>query len=312
MPVKTEDGDRLEMLRLAVSMAGVPVKEVVLPQDRDAVVGGIRIHYLDWGGRGMPIVFLHGGGLNAHTYDLVCLGLKDSYRCMSIDQRGHGDSEWSPIVDYDPRAHARDVELFADQAGLDRFVLVGMSMGAMNAIEYAGQYGQRLCGLVLIDAGPEPRLQGSKRILEFISQAPSFESIDDLLERSLRFNPRRDPRLLRRSLMNNLRRLPNGRWVWKHDHRQWSQMSDEERFRRYAELWEIIPRVPCPTLVVRGADSDVFHDEDAEKIVSLLPDGRWVKVPNAGHTVQGDNPAGLLEALNPFLRAVDEADARVG
>src|ERR1700730_9194405 len=98
MPTHTDETDRREMLGLAVSLAGVAVKEIVLPEDRDAVVGGIRLHYLDWGGDGMPIVFLHGGGLNAHTYDLVCLGLRESYHCLSVDQRGHGDSEWSPVV----------------------------------------------------------------------------------------------------------------------------------------------------------------------------------------------------------------------
>ena len=64
----------------------------------------------------------------------------------------------------------------------------------------------------------------------------------------------------------------------------------------------------CPTLVVRGAESDVFHDEDAERLAGALPDGRWVKVEGAGHTVQGDNPAGLLAALREFLAEVADGE----
>jgi pimeloyl-ACP methyl ester carboxylesterase len=63
--------------------------------------------------------------------------------------------------------------------------------------------------------------------------------------------------------------------------------------------------------VVRGAESDVFHDEDAEKLARALPDGRWVKVAGAGHTVQGDNPTGLLVSLREFLSKVTEGARRV-
>jgi len=69
--------------------------------------------------------------------------------------------------------------------------------------------------------------------------------------------------------------------------------------------------VKCPTLVVRGAESDVFHDEDAEKLSRALPDGRWVKIEKAGHTVQGDNPAGLLVPLRAFLNEVTAGSGRV-
>jgi pimeloyl-ACP methyl ester carboxylesterase len=65
--------------------------------------------------------------------------------------------------------------------------------------------------------------------------------------------------------------------------------------------WQGVAAIKCPTLVVRGANSEVFHDDDAAKLACILPDGRWVKVENAGHTVQGDNPAGLLAAMMDFF-----------
>ena len=91
----------------------------------------MRLHYLDWGpaGRrpgtrgGWPLVFLHGGGLNAHTWDIVCLALREEYRCHALDLRGHGDSEWSPAQDYSLGAHLRDLEAFADHLDIARFFL---------------------------------------------------------------------------------------------------------------------------------------------------------------------------------------------
>jgi len=71
--------------------------------------------------------------------------------------------------------------------------------------------------------------------------------------------------------------------------------------RRRELLWSAVDRVACPTLVVRGAQSDVFHDEDAERLAGRFQQGRWVRIEGAGHTVQGDNPAGLLVSLREFL-----------
>src|SRR5690349_7102642 len=102
--------ESLQHLRLAVELSGVEVPEVVLPNAGHFVVHGTRLFYLDWGTRGrQPILFLHGGALTAHTWDVVCLGLRSDYHCLALDQRGHGNCEWSPIMDYGPEAHGRDI-----------------------------------------------------------------------------------------------------------------------------------------------------------------------------------------------------------
>jgi pimeloyl-ACP methyl ester carboxylesterase len=78
----------------------------------------------------------------------------------------------------------------------------------------------------------------------------------------------------------------------------------QERLARAKQILDDVHKISCPTLVLRGERSDVFSDEHASKFAAALPHGRWVKVPNAGHTIQGDNPAGLLEALNPFIKEI--------
>src|SRR5262249_3954066 len=188
-----------------------------------------------------------------------------------------------------------------ESLGLDKFVLVGMSMGAINGLAYAIAYPETLSALVLIDAGPNVRRRGSSRIRDFVNGGAKPETLEANIEGALAFKPRRDPVVLRRSLMHNLRRQEDGNWVWKYDRRRFQAMGGDQHAAERQGLADGLAKVICPTLVVRGAESDVFHDEDAERLAAGLPDGRWVKIPKAGHTVQGDNPKDLVAALRLFL-----------
>jgi pimeloyl-ACP methyl ester carboxylesterase len=292
-------------LELSAATAGVRLPEIVLPSEHHIVLGRMRLHYLDWGTKGRPpVVFLHGGGLNAHTWDLVCAALRRERHCLAPDLRGHGESEWSPEMDYSTESHVGDLDAFLHSLQLPRFVLVGMSLGGVTALAWAGKHSQRVAGLVLVDVGPEVRSDGVRKIAAFTSDATPLESVDQFVERALAFNPRRNRELLRRSLLHNLRRMPDGRFMWKYDQRHRGKVDPGAYARRRDLLWSAVDAVGCPTLVVRGAQSDVFHDEDAELLSRRLPRGRWVRIEGAGHTVQGDNPADLLVSLREFLGEV--------
>ena len=293
--------DALTHYALGARLAGLRLAALMVPDEHHVVLRGMRFHYLDWGTDGCPpVVFLHGGGQSAHTWDLVCLALRPEHHCFALDQRGHGDSEWSPTVEYDSATHAADVAAFVDHLGLERFALVGMSMGCINALYYAAAHPERVAALVAIDAGPSVRVAAGVPIIEFRDATATLDSVDDYVAHALRFNPRRDPRLLRWSLRQNLRQMPDGRWTWKTDPRVRPNL--EELARRIDALWAQLDRITCPTLVVRGGESEILLDEDAERFAKALPDGRWARVADAGHVVQGDNPRGLVEALQPFLR----------
>ena len=232
----------------------------------------------------------------------MSLSLCDSYRCLALDLRGHGDSEWPPDADYRIDTIAHDVIGLIETMDLHRPVLVGMSLGGLASIALAGRRSDLLRGLVIVDVGPDVRREGAARIIDFVRNDQELDSIDQFVDRAVQFNARRDPALLRRSLLHNLRRLPTGKYTWKWDPRR-HRDSDFERMRaEHASLWEVVPNISVPTLIVRGADSAVFLREDADRLTAALPDASWVEVANAGHTVQGDNAGGLLEAISPFLQ----------
>ena len=282
--------------------AGFAFGGVVLPSEHDVNVGQLRFRYLDWGTKGLrPILFLHGGALTAHTWDLCCLALRDEFHCIALDQRGHGDTDWAPDADYSIGAQREDIRGFADRLGLDRFVLVGQSMGAINGLAFAVTHPERLSALVMIDAGPEVRRWGSSRIREFVNGGAKPETLEEIIERALAFNPRRDPQILRRSLMHNLRRQPDGSWSWKYDRSRFQRLDHDTHLAERRRLADNLAKVTCPALVIRGAESDVFHQDDAERLAKNFPDGRQITIAQAGHTVQGDNPKDLVAALREFL-----------
>jgi pimeloyl-ACP methyl ester carboxylesterase len=248
-------------------------------------------------------LFVHGRGLTAHTFDLVCLALGGTFRCLSLDLRGHGDSEWSPTGEYSIDALSEDLAAFADALRLSRLAVVGMSLGGAAALHYAALRPDSVAALAVIDIGPDPR-PGS-RVREFMALPSELDSVEDFVARAKAFNPRRDEDVLRVSLMHNLRRTESGKWAWKWDPR--AGPPDLTHLRQRAELlWADVALVQCPVLVVRGAFSQVLTDERAREFASRLRDGRWTRIEGAGHNVQGDRPKQLAAALRDFLTSLSE------
>ena len=173
----------------------------------------------------------------------------------------------------------------------------------MTALRYTAQRSasQQPAALVLIDVGPEMREAGRQRLRSFTDTARELDSVEDFVERAVAFNPMRRRDILRRSLLNNLRQLPSGKWTWKYDPNRFSRGAHGGPPPTVAERWADVERVACPTLVVRGGRSDLFLDEDAEKLTTRLHDGRWLRIEDASHTVQGDQPVALVHAIKAFL-----------
>jgi esterase len=184
-------------------------------------------------------------------------------------------------------------------------VLVGHSMGGFNAFNYAFHHSRRLAALVLVDAGPSMLVKGARRILDFVTQTAELDSLEEAIQKAIEFNPRRDPRLLRRSLLHNFRQMPNGKWARKTDLRMWQNVTKREQQRDgLRERFQQAARVSCPTLIVQGSMSDVFTSQDAQKLANQFADGHFAQVGEAGHTVQGDNPRIFAQVLSEFLGKV--------
>jgi pimeloyl-ACP methyl ester carboxylesterase len=174
-----------------------------------------------------------------------------------------------------------------------------MSMGCMNALQFAGTRPERLDGFVAVDAGPYIESAGGQSIVDFVEGNRSHPSLDGFVEAAMRFNSRRAPDLLRHSLRHTVREMADGSFQWRADRRH--SVKVEEVVAWLAGARDLLPMISCPALVVRGAESKVLSQEGMLRFARELPDGEHITIPDAGHTVQGDNPRALIAALDAFL-----------
>lgn len=274
---------------------------------------GVEIHLLEWSRAGVPFLMLHGFGNDAHIWDDFAPVIAPSYRTLAMDLRGHGDSAWDPERRYDYEFHIADLERVTAALGIERFVLMGHSLGGRVATLFAGRHPERLAGFVLVDSGPELDFRGVTRIRVDMQKTAAgsgtFASAAEYERMLSHAYPAVKPDVLARMARHGLRQRPDGRFERKTDpafHAGRAAMSEaeaEERERAVEKrLWEALAKVPCPALVVRGAASDILSPDCADRMAEdVLAQGRLAIVARAGHSVMVDNPEGFADALSSFV-----------
>lgn len=265
------------------------------PIDRDVLVDGLKLHLLDWGGEGRePLLLLHGFAAHAHAWDTLAIALQPHFHVYALDQRGHGDSD--AASEYNPVATATDIDGVIEQLGIERMVLVGLSMGGRNAIYYAATRPERVSRLVVIDIGPE--------ISRRTSQAPAgppepetWESIEQAARHLNRGNPYPGIHYFRWVVAHSLKQREDGALVWK-----WSPtIRQQSGIGPQLDWWALLGEVKVPTLILRGEHSPVLDADVAERMATALADGRYVEIPSSFHTLHEDNPEAVQAALEEFL-----------
>lgn len=276
-------------------------------REHNVEAGGLRFCYQEWGPpQAPPLLALHGFGVSGHMFDEFGQRAGDRVRLIALDQRGHGDSAWAEDGDYTREAFVGDVEAVREALGLERFALMGHSMGGLNAVEYASRHPERVSALVLVDVGPEAAREGVENIVRF-TRGPDELEFDEFVRNAMRFNPRRSEENIRERMRHRLRPLENGKWTWKFDKR-FREGEGAVRTGGAAggdELWRLFRELSPPVLLVRGAESDILSDEVAWRAVVEMRRARLATVSGAGHSVPGDNPDGFTDAVLTFLDDVD-------
>ena len=274
----------------------------VQPTDVMITANGMNFHYLDWGNEGAPVMLLlHGLRGHCHSWDDVSARFCGDYRVLALDQRGRGGTDWAPRGDYSSDAFAADIEEFCYTVGFEKFTLVGHSMGGRNSMAFAGRNPGMLEKLVIVDIGPEIDTAGSARITRELVEVPQeFDSFEDLFQYMNKQNRFASESVLRRRLKYASKELPSGKIGWRYDPEIRAQRRDGTGAPP-PDLWEPLGKTTCPTLIVRGTDTDTISLEVANRMVDTLSDGRLVHVEKAAHMVFEDNPEGFNAALADFL-----------
>jgi pimeloyl-ACP methyl ester carboxylesterase len=260
-----------------------------------------QLSVLCWGSATPEVVLLHGGAQNAHTWDTVALALDRPL--VAIDLPGHGHSDWREDGDYSALALAVDVEFGLRELAPAATMLVGMGLGGAVGRRVAKLGCASLQVLALVDAGSgqasrtrAESTRAGETVKSFVSGDLRFGSFEEMLERTLRFNPGRSESSLRRGVWHNARELPDGSWTWR-----WDPAVRDIDHSRVEPSEPDRQGPPVPLLIIRGGQSDVLSEEGAAKLAREPGILGVVSIEGAGHGVQGDRPLELARALGEHL-----------
>ena len=256
---------------------------------------GRQLSALLWSNPPYHLALVHGSAQNAHTFDTVALALQRPL--VSVDLPGHGHSDPSPFGAPIAASHAKDVATALRQVVTAPITLVGMSLGGMTSLIVARDNPDLVGKLVMVDITPGVTPEKSKHIFEFVNGPSTFDDFDSLLARTKEHNPTRSESSLRRGILHNALQRDDGSWVWRHQRHPRSETPGPET----GDLWQAISDLSQPIMLVRGmAKGSVVDDADEAEFKRRRPDAVIVHVEGAGHSVQGDRPLDLANAISGF------------
>jgi pimeloyl-ACP methyl ester carboxylesterase len=271
----------------------------VVRRDRVEVGPGRHLSALVWGDAPPELVLLHGGAQNAHTWDTVAMAL--GRPLVAIDLPGHGHSDAPAEGSLAVRTNADDVALAVRALAPDAAAVVGMSLGGLTTIALADGHPDLVRRVVLVDVTPRVEGPGAAAIVAFVNGPESFADFDELLARTMEFNPTRSESSLRRGILHNALQRDDGSWVWRY--RRFTDGDESpERSLPAEDLWGALERIAVPLMLVRGMRTGSVVDDEAEaELRRRQPTARVEHVAEAGHSVQGDDPLTLAALLADFV-----------
>jgi pimeloyl-ACP methyl ester carboxylesterase len=280
-----------------LSYDGPPTVERVSTELDD----GRSISTLRWGTGDARVVLIHGGAQNAHTWDTVSMALRVPLIAPDLPGHGHSDSP-APGVGTAPAANANDLAPVIDALAPAAELIVGRSLGGRTAIALAAGRPDLVKRMLLVDVTPGVTGEKAKAIHDFVRGPATFPSFDELLERTMQFNPTRTESSLRRGILHNATQLDDGSWVWRHRRDDTAIMVDDlERRPDITELWNDLAAFAGPLTLVRGMrEQSVVTDDDVADLLERRDDAAVVEV-DAGHSVQGDQPIELADIIRRAL-----------
>ena len=264
---------------------------------------GLRFHYRDWTSQqanAPDLVLLHGYTGHCRSWDAFAKVMSKQYRVLALDQRGHGETEWARADQYGTMEMVADLDAFVSALRLERFVLLGLSMGGMVAIAYAGMRPVQLARLVIVDIAPEIAVEGIQNIQQSVARSDVFDSVEDAFRRARADNPVPPEGHHYDRVRASLMRTDEGKWTYRYD-RALRDPGNQRLRLAVEEGWDSVASFNVPTLLIRGEHSPLLSRDVADKFVSIAKNSQLVEVPGSGHPVPLDKPEGFLDAVQTFL-----------
>jgi len=288
---------------LVTSLAALNILAIVVAQDRPPVpadrfveVGGLRIHYVDWGGENKPpLVMVHGLDRVARTFDHIAPHFTARYRVLAIDMRGHGDSGWDPQGRYLVEDHVGDLEGLVDQLKLRNLVLWGNSTGGRVVQVFAGKHPDLVSHVISEDVGPErPRQIADNYARRVQQEQAGWASQEELLAQLRKANPRMSATVLDNYVRYGSKRRADGRIEWKRDPRLVNGFVA-------TDLWRFVRNIESPILYILGGRSTIVPKETQDELRKTLRRAQQITLADVGHYPSNEQPEEVARIVNRFL-----------
>lgn len=275
---------------------------------------GLKLRVREWGSPAAPpIVLLHGLRGFSGTWRGLATALSGNWRLIALDQRGRGESDWDPAANYYTDAYLADLETLISQLDVDRFVLLGHSMGGTTGYVYAASHADRLEALIVEDIAPGASIsgEGAERIKREMAALPAdFGDWTEARAYWRKLRPTVGEDALEQRLFESLRETGTGRIAWRYDAGGISHARLNPDPARVVDLWPVVEAIRTPTLVIRGERSDFCKLETVLDMEARNPAFTHVTVAGASHYVHDDAPEQFAGLVEGFLARVRSAGAR--
>lgn len=284
--------------------------DVFEPVSRTCDSQGLKLHYLDWGNEGAPVLLLvHGMRDHARSWDWTAQALRHDWRVIAVDLRGHGDSDWSPDGGYLGSYHLLDLVNLIDHLGCEQLTIVAHSFGGAVSAHYAASFPERVRKLVLVDGmGPSPQAREGwdkegpvRRTRDWIAKRRGtpprrLQSLDEATQRMAAANPHLSSEQARHLAVHGVRPHADGGFIWKYDPLV-SVFPVEEFTVDLSLVWR---EIAAPTLICYGPESWTSNPLTDGRTAHFR-DPRTVIFEGAGHWLHHDAFDAFTAALRDFL-----------
>lgn len=248
----------------------------------------------------VTLLCLHGNSSHRGVWRLVARELRE-FRCVLLDFHGHGDSEHATPPSYNPEHHAEDLARFIASQVRSPYAILAHSAGALAAARFITQTRasspiEMPAAFVWVDLDPlVPRWQVDYFHQGVASVARIFPTIDDALRGFRRIYPNIPDDRLRSFVIEGLRQVDGG----------WRMKLDPATYETWepGDLRPVLPRVACPTLVLRGSESIVTSAEGVAALSDGLPNREVREIRGGSHMLLLEHPEEVSQAIREFIRA---------
>jgi len=290
------------------------------PEARTHQSQGLRLHFTDWGNPSAPpLILIHGSLDHSRSWDQLARALRTRFHVIAPDLRGHGDSDWATGSSYSQADHVYDLTCLVKAAGFENVTIVSHSMGGMVGLTYAGAYPEKVSRLVVLDGVtnfPARTVKAANvRIADWVADLDKtaqrkthrYPSVADGAERILSRNRRLTRGQADHLALHGLKRNADGTYSWKFDPYLRARAPYRLSLEDHIALWS---RIQCPTLLVSGSES-FLPDPETAGVLKHFRQAELVRIEGAGHWLQHDRPAEIIDILKTFLEASARSEAAI-